>query len=71
MRDQTDVFDAVDLGNDFLHGEIPCVVHVVGEVELGDWDVPGLDGGRVVVDGEELHVDCVDFVCVLRCVACQ
>jgi hypothetical protein len=62
VGDAPDVFDAVDLGEDFLDGEIPGVVCYFGEVHFGDGDVPGFYGGRVFVDWEELHVDCVGII---------
>ena len=62
MGDAADVRDAVDVGDDFLQGEVPCRVDNVGKLCLGDGDVPALDDGRAGMVGEQLHVDRIGFV---------
>ena len=65
MGNATNVFDAVDLENYFFHGEVPGVVYDFREFDFGDGDMPGLYGGGVLVDGEELHIDgvCIIWGC--------
>jgi hypothetical protein len=40
VSDATDVLNAIDVDNDFLHGEIPRVVHDIRQINLGNWDMP-------------------------------
>lgn len=63
VGDAAHVGDAVDVGDDFLQREVPGRVDNVGELGLGDGNVPALDDGRRDVVREEFHVDGVCFVC--------
>lgn len=40
VSDAPHIFDTIDVVDDFSHGEIPSVVHDVGEFDLGDWNMP-------------------------------
>ncbi len=52
VGDSANVFDAVDLSDDFLHCQIPVRFYGCSEVFATEWDVPCLDCGWKFVDVE-------------------
>ena len=65
IREQCYLFhgpDAVDVWHDPLHCEVPVLVHQRLWPDGEDGDMPGLDGWRRVVGGEEFDVEGIQLV---------